>query len=234
METKRKLKLIVNIGIYLILIPLTVILGVTVFKDRQYIAVSVILAVLVLLGFLFAYERKKTTVREMTVITVMIAFSVIGRLIFAGVPAFKPITAIVVISGIAFGYEAGFMVGALSALLSNFYFGQGPWTPFQMLSWGIIGLVAGFIFKRDKMPYMPALILYGLISGIIFSMIMDIWTVVSIDGIFNAERYAAALGAGLPFMIIYAVSNVVFLIILTKPMLRQIARIKVKYGIFDT
>ena len=235
METQTKkitIKKILNISIYVLLIPLVLILGAVVFKDRQYVAISVILAVLVISGFFLTFERKKTTIKEISIITVMVAFSVVGRLMFAAVPNFKPITAIVIISGIAFGYEAGFMVGSLSALLSNFYFGQGPWTPFQMVSWGIIGCIAGLIFRK-KNPNIWLVSLYGALSGILFSMFMDIWTAISIDNTFLWERYVSVLATSVPYMILYVVSNVIFLLVLTKPMLKQIDRIKLKYRIFE-
>lgn len=229
---KLNFRLIFNLIIYLVLLPLALVLGVVVFHDRQYVVISIGIAVLVVLSFFIGFDKRKISIREVAVITVMIAFSVIGRLIFAGVPSFKPLTAIVIITGIAFGGEAGFMVGALSALLSNFYFGQGPWTPFQMVSWGLIGLFAGLVFRRGKMPNYISLVLYGVVGGVLFSMVMDIWSVVSFDGTFNIDRYLATLSVGLPFMAIYAVSNVIFLLILTKPMLKITNRIRDKYGIF--
>lgn len=231
-EKKLLIKKIFNISIYALCIPLVLFLGALVFKDRQYVAISVTLAFLVLAGFFLTFERKKTTIKEVSIVTVMIAFSVVGRLMFAAVPSFKPITAIVIISGIAFGYEAGFMVGAMSALLSNFYFGQGPWTPFQMVCWGLIGCVAGLIFRK-KNPNLWLVLLYGCISGIAFSLFMDIWTAISIDNAFIFERYISVLATGVPYMILYAISNVLFLLVLTKPMLKQIERVKQKYGIFE-
>lgn len=228
----KNIKKILNVLIYLIFIPLTVFLGTYVFKDRQYVVISVILAVLVILGFFMSFERKKTTIKEVSIVTVMVAFSVVGRLIFVAVPSFKPISAIVIIAGIAFGYEAGFMVGALSSLISNFYFGQGAWTPFQMVAFGIIGMLAGLLFRKGNVKTYKVL-LFGSIAGIFYSMFMDIWTVISIDNAFNFSRYGAVLLTSLPIACIYVVSNVVFLLVLTKPMLKQADRLKAKYRIFE-
>ena len=79
----------------------------------------------------------------------MAAMCVVGRTAFSIVPLpnFKPVTAIVMITGIAFGPEAGYLTGALAALLSNFLFGQGPWTPWQMFSWGIVGFLTGTLYR---------------------------------------------------------------------------------------
>ena len=96
--------------------------------------------------FITGFERKVTGTRRMVLVAVMTAISVLGRFI----PFFKPITALTVITAMYLGGEAGFLVGSLSALLSNFYFGQGPWTAFQMLAWGLIGYVAGLIAESLK------------------------------------------------------------------------------------
>src|SRR5690625_3847939 len=111
----------------------------------------------------------------MVVIAVMIALAVVGRFLFLAIPGFKPVTAIVIITAVYFGAEAGFLVGALSALISNLYFGQGPWTPFQMFAWGAIGLIAGLPFIRIYLMRSKWLImLFGAFSGVLFSLLMDI------------------------------------------------------------
>ncbi|HLR71066.1 MAG TPA: ECF transporter S component, partial [Pseudogracilibacillus sp.] len=166
------------------------------------------------------------------ILAAMIAFSVVGRFVFAAIPGFKPVTAIVILTALSFGREAGFLVGALTALLSNIYFGQGPWTPFQMFSWGTIGFIAGTPFIRQllsKNRWM--LIVFGLFSGVLFSLLMDIWTVISIDGMFNIKRYITVVTLSFPFMLTYALSNVVFLLLTIKPIGDKLTRIKTKYGI---
>lgn len=162
----------------------------------------------------------------------MTAISVVGRLIFAPIPGFKPVTAVVIITGIAYGMQAGFLTGALSAIVSNIFYGQGPWTPFQMFVWGFLGLLAGLVFTSGKKPNAVALIVVGVIGGVLFSAMMDIWSVLNLDGAWNWTRYLALLVSGLPFMAIYAVSNVVFLLLLTKPFLQKLNRVKNKYGLF--
>lgn len=122
----------------------------------------------------------------MIIVAVMVSIAVVGRILCTPLPGFKPVTAVIVITAMYFGGEMGFLTGALSAIISNFYFGQGPWTPFQMFVWGLIGLIAGIIadpLKRSK----AALIFYGIISGVIFSLLMDVWTVLWWDGSFNFQ-----------------------------------------------
>ena len=134
----------------------------------------------------------------------------------------------VVITAMYFGSEAGFMTGALSALISNFYFGQGPWTPFQMFSWGILGLIAGII-ARQLRESKVVLVIYGIVSGVLYSLLMDVWTVLSADGYFNLSRYLAAVASAVQFTVIYAVSNVIFLLLFAKPIGKILERIKRKY-----
>lgn len=176
-------------------------------------------------------NRKGISSRELAVLAVMIAISVVGRFVFAWLPGFKPVTAITVIAAIWLGKGSGFVVGAMSAVVSNFYFGQGPWTPFQMLAWGLIGFLAGIFgksFRKNKI----LLCLLGAFAGVFYSLTMDIWTTLWVDGTFLVSRYLALVVSALPVTIEYAVSNVIFLWILNKPIGEKLERIKKKYGLF--
>ena len=224
---------IVTLAIYLIVIPAVIIIGVKLFADRKYNIISIVIAFLACVPFFIGFEKGKAGARELVVIATLTAISVLGRLIFAPIPGFKPVTAIVIITGIAYGMQAGFMTGALTAVVSNIFYGQGPWTPFQMFVWGFIGLLAGLISLRGRRPHWLLLMLIGVIGGVLFSMLMDIWTVLNMDGTWNWSRYAAALVSSLSFMAIYAVSNVIFLLVLTRPFLEKLNRLKTKYGIFN-
>lgn len=127
------------------------------------------------------------------------------------------------------GAESGFVCGALSAFISNFIFMQGPWTPFQMFIWGAIGFVSGLaapLLKKSKI----SLVIGGVAAGIVFSMFMDIWTALWWDNTFSLSRYTAAVITALPVTVVYAVSNVIFLLLLTGPIGRKLERVRKKYG----
>ena len=158
----------------------------------------------------------------------------VGRLIFFAVPQVKPCAAIVIITGIMLGKEAGIICGFLTAFVSNFFFGQGPWTPWQMLAFGAVGFVAALVFsgnileeKENKMVlavfgFLVVLIVYGLIvdTGSVF-MMLDRPTWKGALGIY---------GAGIVFNITHAIATAVFLWLLAKPLMMKIDRVKKKYG----
>lgn len=211
--------------------PLIVLCGVFFLGDRKYAFVSLALSVVACIPLFVSFEKGKNDARRIVIIAVMTALSVAGRFVFAPIPFFKPVTAIVIITAIYLGAEAGFITGAFSAVVSNFYFGQGPWTPFQMFAWGLIGFLAGLLAKR-LLESKVLLIIFGALSGVVFSFIMDVWTTLWADGTFNIARFIASITTAAPFTVVYMVSNVIFLLLLTKPIGRKLQRLKTKYGIF--
>jgi energy-coupling factor transport system substrate-specific component len=162
------LRRLLRILIPALLIPLAVAASALLLEGRQYLFCSFLVASLAVLLFIAGFERKEIGTRRMVLVSVMIALSVVGRLIFMPLPGFKPISALVIITGIAFGPVAGFVTGSMSAVVSNMFFGQGPWTPFQMLAWGLIGFLAGVAFRRGKKPHPLALIVAGLLGGVLY------------------------------------------------------------------
>lgn len=213
-----------------LVIPAVILAGSLIFDDKQYAFISIAVVILALAVFFLSFEKKENAGTKLVLLAVMTALSVAGRMIFAVIPGFKPVTAMVIITAIYFGREAGFITGALSAVLSNFYFGQGAWTPFQMLTWGLIGWFAGALAVRLKENKI-LLSVYGFFAGIGFSLLMDIWSTLWMYGTFNLNRYLYSALTALPYTALYAVSNVVFLLLLTKPIGRKLERIKVKYGL---
>lgn len=223
-------KRIISFIILCVLVPAAVVAGALLFDERRYAWVILCVTLLSCLPMFISFERNSADAKRLVMIAVMTSLSVAGRFLFAALPGFKPVTAMVVITAMYFGSEAGFMTGALSAVISNFYFGQGPWTPFQMFSWGIIGLLAGLFARRLRQSRIW-LSVFGVLAGVLYSLLMDIWTVFWADGYFNLTRYIAAVGSAAWFTAVYAVSNVIFLMLFAKPIGKILDRISVKYGI---
>ena len=221
-----RLRAVLRYGIPFVLIPALVALSAVLFEGQRYLIISLGIAALALVLFMTGFERKNIGSRRMVITAIMTALAVFGRFI----PLFKPITAICVITAVYLGAEAGFLCGSLSVLISNIFFGQGPWTPFQMLGFGLIGLFAGYL-SRALMRSNILLILYGAVAGIAYSFIMDIWTVLWYSGSFSWELYTAAIVSAIPFTLLYAVSNVAFLLIMRKPVGNKLNRVKIKYGV---
>lgn len=230
---KSRSRVIISCIILFVIIPLVMYLGISVLNDRKYYFISIVIMILACVPFFISFERRKPQPREILTIAVMSAISVAGRCLFIVTPGFKPVAAITAITGFSLGAEAGFLTGATSALVSNMFFGQGPWTPFQMFTWGMIGFFAGLLGKTGVMHKKWALVLFGIFAGIFFSFGMDVWGAVSLYGVFNWEAYLVALGTAVPFTIVYCVSNVIFLLLLTKPISEKLQRVKMKYGILQ-
>lgn len=225
-----KVKKTASVLLLCVAIPITVVVSYLLFSNSRYDLASLLVAIFATIAFILRFEKNASNGKLVAVIAVMTALSVAGRFIFSPIPFFKPVTAIVVITALYFGGECGFVVGAFSALLSNFYFGQGPWTPFQMMVWGLVGLFSGLLARfitKNKLT----LSVWGVLSGVFYSMIMDIWTTLWAEGGFNLSRYIFYVSSSLLVMAVYAVSNVVFLILLAKPIGKKLTRIKVKYGL---
>ncbi len=207
-------------------------MGVFLFNGARWDIAAVIAAFLCCVPFFLSFEKRAPMAREVVLVAAMTAFSVAGRFVFAVIPFFKPVTAIVVISAMYFGAQAGFMTGAMSALISNIYFGQGAWTPFQMLCWGLIGFAAGLLNRKNLLEKPVPLCVYAVLAGALYSVMMDIWTVLSVDGTLDVTRWIGTLYASLPITACYCVSNAIFLLILRKPLGRKLKRLKTKFGVF--
>lgn len=222
-----------NIFTYAIILPtilICILSGIFIFDDKAYIWIAMCVCILACVPFFLSFEGKKNSTKKTVILAAMVALSIVGRYVFSLLPHFKPITAIVVITGMYLGAESGFLCGAMSALLSNFIFGQGPWTPFQMFAWGLIGLLAAILSKPLKQSKI-FLCVFGAVSGVLYSLLLDVSATMWYDGAFNISRYLALLATSLPITTVYALSNVAFLLILSKPMGEKLRRIKVKYGL---
>lgn len=222
---------IIRYLIILVGVPVLLVLGITLWKDRSYNLISMLIAVSACIPFFMTFEKHQANTRRMVLVAVMTAISVAGRFIFAPVPFFKPVTAVTILTAIYFGAEAGFLTGAFTAVVSNMFFGQGPWTPFQMFSWGIIGFLAGILSARGWLDRKAPLAAYGVFAGILFSFLMDLWSVLNYQEGFQISRYQAALISAIPVTAVYCVSNVIFLLVLKEPVGRRLTRIRKKYGI---
>lgn len=181
------------------------------------------------------FEAGKPKARELVLISVLCAMAVAGRAAFFMLPEFKPVVALIIISGVCLGGEAGFLVGAVTAFVSNFFFGQGPWTPWQMFAFGIIGFISGILFKkgpfkRDRV----SLTIFGFFTTfVIYGGIMNPASVIMYQNKINWNMIFSSYVVGMPMDLIHSFSTAFFLWILSEPMIEKLERIKVKYGLVN-
>lgn len=216
-----------------ICMPLTIYFGIQLPGESGYLVSSLLLIFYIMVPFFLSFEKRKPQAREVVLIAVMIALAVASRAAFFMVPQFKPMLAIIIIAGVCLGAQSGFLVGSMSAFVSNFLFGQGPWTPFQMLAWGLIGFFAGMLaanLLKHKSPV--ALSVYGFFAVfLLHGGITDLWTVLGMSSKPTMAMVLTVYGTGLIFNVILAVATVIFLLLLTRPMIEKIQRIQGKYGL---
>lgn len=210
-----------------------VVLAVCAWMNLDQTAVLSLVVLLASLAVFFAsYERSRPRLRDIMPTAVLAALAAAGRILFAPIPDFKPVSAIAIIAGVAFGRKSGFMVGALAALASNFFFGQGPWTPWQMYAWGMVGYGAGLLAPLiERHP--AAVYAYGFLSCLGYGFILNAWSILSF---FHAQAAGVAgvlavYAAALPFDVLHGAATVVFLLALYAPWRRKLARVRRKFGL---
>lgn len=202
-------------------------------RGENYYYVSLGILLIGLFGFFAHFEQGRPSVLLLTMIASLCGLAIAGRIAFFFLPQVKPIAAIVILSGVAFGGEVGFITGAMSAFVSNFYFGQGSWTPFQMAALGVIGFVAGLCFAGRRTRRV-VISLYGFGAVVIlYGGIVDINTIFFSSQQPTWEIVAGVYLGALPFNLILGSSTAVFLFLLYGPVLRRIERVQRKYRLID-
>ena len=222
------------------LIVLAAVGALTVLRVSPYVAAALVIT-LGVAPFFVAFERERPSSREVVLIAVLTALAVASRAVFAFVPHFKPMAGVVIIAGIALGARSGFLVGALAALASGFIFGQGPWTPFQMLAFGAAGALFGLLAQCGIVPrshMRPVQRVTVAVGGFVFVLavlgpILDTSTLLLLMSSLNPASIAAIYLAGVPVNAIHGAATALTLLLAANPLLNQLARMRRKYGIDD-
>ncbi|MCC3359438.1 ECF transporter S component [Bacillus sp. REN16] len=219
----------------LFVIPLTIAAGIYLLNDRKYYVISLLIITYSMLPFAMVFEKRKPQARELIVIAVLCAIAVAGRAAFFMVPQFKPVVAIVIIAGITLGAESGFLVGVMTGFVSNFFFGQGPWTPWQMFCFGVIGFIAGILYKKGLLSKrkIPLCIFGGLVTFFIYGGIINLGSLLMWSANPTMNALIATYLSGIPFDLGHAVATVLFLLLISDTMIEKIDRVKKKYGLIE-
>ena len=216
-----------------VMIPLTLFAGTHFFAGRKYYFVSLLILLECMIPFFAFFEGRKPSSREIAVVAALCAMNVAGRAVFFMLPEFKPVVAVTILAGAVFGGETGFLVGAVTMLLSNMLFSQGPWTPWQMFAMGLIGLLAGIFYrpgglKRTRL----SLCVFGVVcSTVVYGGIMNPASAIMWAGKLNWGIILSYYVSGIPVDLVRAAGTFFFLFIGAEPMLEKLERVKTKYGI---
>lgn len=221
---------IATLLIFLIAIPATLVLGMQL-PGRWYFLTSTLIIGEMLIPFFLAFEGRRPQARELVIMAVMCALAVAARVVIA-IPNFKAIYGIIMIAGIALGPEPGFLVGAVAAFVSNFFRGQGIWTPWQMLAYGTCGMLMGFLFRKGKLTRKPLLmgILGFAIVLCIAGPLLDTCNLFMMPIELNLQSILAMYGMGFTVNISQGISTFLVLFLLGKPLLGKLDRVMLKYG----
>ena len=219
----------------LLLIPLTLFVGVHFLEGRKYYFISLLILLECMLPFFLIFEGRRPQARELVLIAVLVAMNVAGRAAFFMLPEFKPVVAMTILAGVAFGGETGFLVGAMTMLVSNMLFSQGPWTPWQMFAMGIVGWLAGVLYRKGVLRRSRlSLCVFGVFcSTVVYGGIMNPASALMWAGKLNWPTVLSYYITGIPVDLVRAAATAAFLLLGAEPMLEKLDRIKTKYGLAE-
>ena len=225
---------ILMLAFFFVAVPVTLFLSWKYF-ERNYYVTSLLIIIYSMIPFFAMFEKRKPQARELVTIAVMCAIAVASRAAFIWLPNFKPIFAIIMITGIALGPQAGFLTGALSALTSNFIFGQTPYTPWQMFAFGIAGFAAGQLYKMKliKSDKKHLSIFGALFVFLIVGPILDTSALFMSASVINKTYILSTYVAGIPINFSQSVATFLTLYLFSEPLLEKINRVKTKYGMME-
>ncbi|MEA2429751.1 MAG: energy-coupling factor transport system substrate-specific component, partial [Thermoleophilaceae bacterium] len=191
------------------------------------------LVLVVVLGLGFAwYERSRPSAKVLSLVAALAALATVGRIAFAPIPNVKPTTDIALFAGYALGPVPGFAVGAVAALASNVFFGQGPWTPWQMVGWGGAGVLGGLLAwatGRREIGRWPLAAACAL-AGVVFGMLMDTYQWVQ-GAEQDLSHYLAVSATSLPYNVAHVVGNIGFCLLLGPTFVRSLARYRRRFQV---
>lgn len=200
-------------------------------ENTNYYIVCAAVLILSMFPFLISFEKEDLSAKEVTLVASLIALAVVSRAVFYLIPQIKPIGAVVGVSAACLGAKRGYLIGAFSMFISNFIFGQGIWTPFQMVAMGFVGLIFGAVFRRIK-SNRYTLALVGFLSvTVVYGVIADLPTVLMLSGDIHWQSVLSVYAAAIPFNLVFGVTTAVFLFLFGEAFVKKIERINTKYGI---
>ncbi len=194
-------------------------------------ALLAIIFLVLLATCVYIYEHRKIRAPELALIVSLAAIAGVSRIPFAGIPSVQPATFLVLFSGYVFGPFIGCVVGSMVAPISNFFLLEGPWTVWQMVGWGLVGLsggITGFFFHKNPKRI---LLILGFAWGFLFGWLMNVWYWMTYVYPLNWQSWISVNAASFLFDMAHAVGNVVFILLFGKPLLAVLFRFKNKLSL---
>ncbi|MFC0014326.1 MULTISPECIES: ECF transporter S component [Allobacillus] len=225
---RARVSLIASIIVFILLIVMY-----AVFNYHNYLLLSLGIIGCVMMLFFIRFEMKSIKTREIVILALLIAIAAVARVPFAGLPSVQPTSFVIITVGLVFGAESGFLVGALAAIVSNMFLGQGPWTPWQMFAWGTMGMSAGLLRHFIGVGNLWILNSFGFVWGFIFGWMMNLWIVFSNMHNFTWEFLVGIYVSSFYHDLAHAISNVIFISLFSVRWIRILNRFKKKHGLLE-
>lgn len=222
------LKKIIYLGSFLILLFT---LTLTLFLEQYFLPLSFIIIFSSCLPFFLRFEKKDLRAEEVILIAVLASIAAVSRVPFAPIPSVQPTSFVIIMAALVFGSETGFMVGSIAAIVSNIFLGQGPWTPWQMFCWGMMGFTAGLLRNKKWMKSIWGKSIFGFIWGFLFGWIMNLWFIIGFFENIDWKVFFSVYLSSFYFDLAHGLSNVFFIIFFSKQWLKILGRVKIKYGL---
>jgi len=192
------------------------------------VASFLVIGMVILAGFVW-YERSRPPAQVVALVAALAALAIAGRIAFAAFPNVKPTTDIVIFAGYALGGAPGFAVGALAALVSNFWFGQGPWTPWQMAGWGLCGVLGALLALGTRNAGRLALAATCGFAGILYGALLNFSLMATYGGDLSWRHFLVLEGRAIPFEIAHVLGNVVLALVAGPAMVRMLVRFRQRF-----
>lgn len=217
----------------MLVLPLTAYVCLNYMPERKYFVLCVLVVLEITAYFFIRFERSEPSADKIVLIAVMSAAAVAGRIALFAFPNFKPVLFIVIVTGLSMGPVCGFICGTVSMLVSNFMFGQGSWTIFQMFASGIIGFIAGNMkIDTSKKKNRILIAVFGFISAIvIYGGIVNPSYVLVFQSEITKEMIIASYISGIPFDVSHGAATAILLYAGSDAVIKKIKRAKIKYNI---
>ncbi|MEZ7172841.1 ECF transporter S component [Sporosarcina sp. OR05] len=222
------------LAIVSVVLLILLVASIVVFHYKAYLLLSLFMIACIMVPFFIRFEWREVAGREIVLLAMLAAIAAVSRVPFAGLPSVQPTSFIIIMAGLVFGAESGFIVGAVAAIVSNFFLGQGPWTPWQMYAWGMMGMSAGLLRNLWWMKTLWGKSIFGFVWGYVFGWFMNLWIIVGNIEALSWEYFIGIYVSSIYFDLAHALSNVFFLVVFGASWIKILQRVQRKYGLLST